>query len=156
MFSRKNPVQKVTTKSKFYHTVFPYFSYAASSRQSETYQNIHGRFLANLVSIYLRERRQKKDCWKFPSQSLHKHLEHFSIKSLAKMSQYQRKMNSVFWSKMELIRPCSVVIGLIFYEKLKIVGNIHILFYLKKSRILVSSQVKLIQTQGTFKIMHPL
>ena len=83
MFSRKNPVQKVTTKSKFYPAVFPYFSYAASSRQSETYQNIHGRFLANLVSIYLRERRQKKDCWKFPSQSLHKHLENFSIKSLA-------------------------------------------------------------------------
>ena len=83
MFSRKNPVQKVTTKSKFYPVVFPYFSYAASSRQSETYQNIHGRFLANLGSIYLRERRQKKDCWKFPSQSLHKHLENFSIKSLA-------------------------------------------------------------------------
>ena len=83
MFSRKNPVQKVTTKSKFYPAVFPYFSYAASSRQSETYQNIHGRFLANLASIYLRERRQKKDCWKFPSQSLHKHLENFSIKSLA-------------------------------------------------------------------------
>lgn len=66
------------------------------------------------------------------------------------------KRCTYFWSKMELIRPCSVVIGLIFYEKLKIVGNIHILFYFKKSRILVSSQVKSSQTQGTFKIMHPL
>jgi hypothetical protein len=60
MFFRKIPVQNVTSESKFYHTVFQYFSYAASSRQSETYQNIHGRFLANLASIYLRERRQKK------------------------------------------------------------------------------------------------
>ena len=60
MFLTKIPVQNVTTKSIFHHNVFPYFSYAASSRQSETYQNIHGRFLANLASIYLRERRQKK------------------------------------------------------------------------------------------------
>ena len=60
MFFTKIPVQKVTSESRFHYTVFPYFSYAASSRQSETYQNIHGRFLANLASIYLRERRQKK------------------------------------------------------------------------------------------------
>ena len=59
MFFTKIPVQKVTSKSRLHNTVFPYFSYAASSRQSETYQNIYGIFMANLGSMYLRERRQR-------------------------------------------------------------------------------------------------
>ena len=69
MFFTKIPLQKVTSKSRFHHTVLPYFSYAARSRQSETYQNIHGRFLANLPLIYFREKEAKEGCWILPSQT---------------------------------------------------------------------------------------